>query len=125
MLSEFGKFLRKIRIDRGELLRDMAEKLGVTASYLSAVETGKRNIPETWVDMLVDLYRLDAATQMAISEAAARSAKAIKLELGAASVEKREAAVMFARQFDGLDESDAIQIRELLTSFINKGDQKQ
>jgi transcriptional regulator with XRE-family HTH domain len=45
MLTEFGQYLRKIRIDCGDLLKDMADKLGVTSSYLSAVETGKRNVP--------------------------------------------------------------------------------
>lgn len=45
-LTEFGKFSRKLRIDNGELLKDMAIKLNVTVSYLSAVEIGKRNIPE-------------------------------------------------------------------------------
>ena len=47
-LTEFGKFSRKLRIDNGELLKDMAIKLNVTVSYLSAVEIGKRNIPEKW-----------------------------------------------------------------------------
>ena len=38
MLTSLGKFLRKLRIDRGEILKDMADKLGVTVSFLSAVE---------------------------------------------------------------------------------------
>ena len=44
MLTEFGKILRKLRIDRQELLRDMAKNLEVSSAYLSAVETGKRKI---------------------------------------------------------------------------------
>ena len=42
MLTALGRFLRKIRIDRNELLKDMADKLEVSASFLSAVENGKR-----------------------------------------------------------------------------------
>ena len=42
MLTALGKFLRKLRIDNGEILKDMADKLGVTASFLSAVENGKK-----------------------------------------------------------------------------------
>ena len=38
MLTNFGKALRKLRIDNNELLKDMALKLEVTVSYLSAVE---------------------------------------------------------------------------------------
>ncbi|KHF28295.1 Helix-turn-helix domain protein [Anoxybacillus sp. BCO1] len=50
MLTEFGRFCRKLRIDNGELLKHMADKLGVTSSYLSAVENGKRNVPQDWVE---------------------------------------------------------------------------
>ena len=42
MITRFGKELRKIRIDHGEILKDMAEKLQVTPSFLSSVEVGKK-----------------------------------------------------------------------------------
>ena len=45
MLTALGRFLRKIRIDRNELLKDMADKLEVSASFLSAVENGKKSMP--------------------------------------------------------------------------------
>ena len=44
MLTELGKILRKIRIDRQELLRDMAGTLGVSVAYLSAVEEKPRQV---------------------------------------------------------------------------------
>ena len=34
-LTPFGKAARKIRIDRGETLGDMAEELGISAAFLS------------------------------------------------------------------------------------------
>ena len=33
MLTAFGKEVRKIRLDRGELLKTMADSLGVKSSY--------------------------------------------------------------------------------------------
>lgn len=42
MLTAFGKEVRKIRLDRGELLKTMADSLGVKSSYLSAIEHGKK-----------------------------------------------------------------------------------
>ena len=50
MTTEFGKMLRKLRIDCDENIRDMAFNLDITASYLSAIECGKRNIPKNLVD---------------------------------------------------------------------------
>ena len=46
MITEFGKLLRIIRINTGDSARTMAEKFGMSPSYLSTIENGKRNIPE-------------------------------------------------------------------------------
>ena len=46
MITNFGKFLRKLRIDNNEFLKDMAARLGVTVAYLSAIEHGKRDVPD-------------------------------------------------------------------------------
>ena len=51
MLTSIGRFLKKLRIDRGEILKDMAEKLDVTVSFLSAVENGKKHMPSAWNDL--------------------------------------------------------------------------
>ncbi|MBQ4504903.1 MAG: helix-turn-helix transcriptional regulator, partial [Firmicutes bacterium] len=47
MLTEFGKMCRKMRIDRNELLAEMAGRVGVSPAFLSAVENGKRNVPDS------------------------------------------------------------------------------
>lgn len=57
-LTEVGKFLRKLRVDNGELLKDMAIKLNVTPSFLSMVETGRRNIPKKWEEEIKEIYSL-------------------------------------------------------------------
>ena len=59
MLTAFGKLCRKIRIDCGEIMRDMSEKLGVTPAFLSAVENGNKNIPGAWKEKLIELYSLN------------------------------------------------------------------
>ena len=60
MLTSFGRQLRYIRRDNYQLLKDMAGLLNVSSSYLSAVEMGKRNVPEGWPDKIGELYKLDA-----------------------------------------------------------------
>ncbi len=119
MLTDFGRYLRKLRIDCGELIKDMAAKLEVTASYLSAVETGKRNIPAGWVQQIADLYGLDEAQHAALGKAAVNSARSVKLELEHLSAERKEAAILFAREFGGLDDAAIDKIREIIK---NKGD---
>ena len=58
-LTEFWKFLRKLRIDNEELLKDMSVKLNVTPSFLSMVETGRRSIPKKWEEEIEKIYSLN------------------------------------------------------------------
>ena len=57
MATTFGKELRKLRIDKDENIHDMAKKLGISISYLSAIEAGSRNIPSDMVDKMVSFIK--------------------------------------------------------------------
>jgi transcriptional regulator with XRE-family HTH domain len=114
MLTKFGMYLRKLRIDNGELLKDMADKLGVTPSYLSAIETGKRNIPGDWVDKIAALYNLDMIERDQLADTAANSVKSVTLDLENTATPRRETALLFAREFDKVDDSTIKTIRNLL-----------
>ena len=48
-LTEFGKAVRKARIEADITLAEMAEDLEVTSPYLSGLETGRKKIPSEWV----------------------------------------------------------------------------
>lgn len=114
MLTGFGKELRKLRIMAGELIRDMADKLEVTASYLSAVETGKRQVPDGWVETISTLYNLSPEDQKKLQNAADSSALSIKLNLTGMDDRRRQTAVLFAREFGDFDDQKIEQIRMLL-----------
>jgi len=114
MLTEFGRHLRKLRIDCDEYLKDMADKLGVTSSYLSAVETGKRNIPCGWVEKICQLYSLDMLYQEDLQDAAIKSARTATMDLSNATPKRKEAALLFARTFEEVDDSTIETIRKLL-----------
>jgi len=115
MLTEFGQFLRKLRIDCDELLKDMAGVLGVTSSYLSAVETGKRNIPENWVEKICQHYNLDMIDRELLTVAAFNSTKTVTMDLSNMVPKRRETASLFARKFDNVDDSVIEDIRKLLS----------
>src|SRR3712207_9373637 len=46
-MTPFGERVRRLRRERGLLLKDMAAHLGVSSAYLSALERGERGRP-TW-----------------------------------------------------------------------------
>ena len=114
MLTDFGRFLRKIRIDYGEILKDMADKLNVSAAYLSAVEMGKRNIPEQWVDKISQLYNLSEEEKSNLKNVADSSAKSITLSFENISNSRKETAILFAREFENVDAETLDKIKKLL-----------
>lgn len=114
MLTKFGKELRKIRLDRDELLRDMADKLDVTVAYLSAVENGKRKVPDEWIPKIVDLYELDDDVAEKLQKFAYEERNDLKLNLSNITSEQRELAYSFARRFKNLSSSDVIEMKKIL-----------
>lgn len=114
MLTRFGKFCRKLRIDKGELLKDMADKLNVTPSYLSAVENGKRNIPNEWIYQLSDLYSLNDIDRLEIKKAAEESQQNIKIDLKSYNGEDRNLMMALAREFKDFDEETKDSLKQML-----------
>lgn len=57
-ISEYGEFLKHLRIDKREMLKNMADKLGIKSSYLSAIESGTRDIPPTLTEQICSKYGL-------------------------------------------------------------------
>ena len=48
-VTEYGKIVRKARIDADLTMLDMAEDLGVSSAYLSALEVGRKRVPENFL----------------------------------------------------------------------------
>ncbi|OCG32932.1 MULTISPECIES: helix-turn-helix domain-containing protein [Orbaceae] len=56
-LTEFGKVVRKARIDTGYTLLTMSKELKTTPAYLSGLETGLKKIPKNWVEKIEDFFK--------------------------------------------------------------------
>ncbi|VTM90552.1 Uncharacterised protein [Raoultella ornithinolytica] len=57
-LTEFGKAVRKARIDTDCTLLTMAQTLGVTSAFLSGLETGSKKIPKKWVKEIQAFFKV-------------------------------------------------------------------
>jgi len=117
MITEFGRILRNIRMDCNELLKDMADKLNITSSYLSAIEHGKREIPEGFVNDIICLYNLNGGVAAEVKRVAANSKLTLKLDLNGRRDNAKNLANAFARKLGDLDD---IQINEMM-SILKKG----
>lgn len=114
MLTSLGQFLRKLRLENGEILRTMAEKLGVTSAFLSAVENGKKKMPLSWYEKLPLLYTFSEQQQDALKKAVMESSDVVELSLHNVPFGRRDLAISFARRFDSLDEETSQMIFDLL-----------
>jgi len=113
MATAFGKFCRMLRIKHDEVLRDMALKLGVSSSYLSAVENGKRPTPPSWRNVLIQLYLLTNQESIELDDAINQSQQKVEFNLNIFSDKDRDILLAFARQCDSADDDTKISLKNL------------
>lgn len=107
MLTEFGKLLRKLRIDHDLTLGALGKKLDVSAAYLSAIETGKKPVPTSLLQQLQSVLRLGEGEMQRLERAASTSMNEVVVGLrGRRSNKARELAVAFARRFETMSNEE-------------------
>ena len=110
MATAFGKELRKLRIDKDENIHDMAKKLGISISYLSAIEAGSRNIPDRMVEKIIDKYQLNKERGEALMQAEAESSTEIGIDLSQVSLEQRKLVFALSRKLNDISDEDCLNI---------------
>ena len=117
-MSRLGVFLKKLRIERGEILYDMATRLGVSPAFLSAVENSKRSAPATWLDIISVEYSLSEAQYRELADIISESIRQIRLDVSQVDTQKRNCALTFARNFDDFSDEE---IRNLMAIMEKRG----
>jgi transcriptional regulator with XRE-family HTH domain len=79
-LTEFGKAIRKARLDLGETLMTMAQQLNVSPAYLSGLETGRKNISNEWVKKLNTFFTSKNFEVPLLAELAELSNKLVSID---------------------------------------------
>jgi transcriptional regulator with XRE-family HTH domain len=114
MINNLGKYLRKLRIDKGEVLKDMADNLKVSSAFLSSVENGKKKMPNSWFDSFKSVYHLTDSQMDELRQAVSESSESIEINIKEVDCDSKRLAISFARKFDSLDEETTKAIFELL-----------
>ena len=112
--TKFGEQFRILRIKNHEVLADATKFLHATSSFISAVETGKKNVPDKWLDLICEHYSLNEKERHSLMEAIEESKTSLKIDMGTAGAAQRSVAIQFQRSFDGLDEETAKEIMKIL-----------
>lgn len=114
MRTKLGDFLRNIRLKANISLRKMATDLGISPAFLSAVENGKKKMPDSWFSLIPDTYNLSDNETDEFKDTAYESFETVELNLAKASDANKKFAIRFARRFDEIDEKTCEQLLELL-----------
>lgn len=114
MATELGKFLRKLRIDRDELLKDMASRIGIASSTLSSIETGRRNPSRDFEEKLISEYEIVGSQLDQLKSVMLQSRNEISIKLSDMSTDDQCLAASFARKFENLSQDDKDRIRRIL-----------
>ena len=115
MLTSFGIAIRKIRLDRGLKLRDMADRLDLTSAFVSAVETGRKSIPQGYVEAVTQALGLSETETRDLRRAADETRTTVDVDNLAA--ESRELVASFARRVNQLPPDFLESLRKLLKSL--------
>ena len=114
--TKFGELVRILRIRHHEVMGDMAKKLGVMVPFLSALESGKKNVPVDLIRRIVECYALTDAEEKELMQAAEESKTQYKISAIGAGINQHKAALQFARSFEKMDDETALKVLELLNS---------
>lgn len=100
MITPFGVAARKIRLDKGLRLLDLARTLGLSSSFISAVETGRKPIPADYVRSVARALGLSREETLDLEKAADQSRSMVDVDGLRGS--QRELVAAFARKLDEL-----------------------
>jgi transcriptional regulator with XRE-family HTH domain len=111
--NPFGKEIAKLRIDRGMLLKEFANLIGVSASRLSNVEFGERPVPEDWFNTICTKLELTLPEMANLKKAILRSKRTYRISVE--NDEQREVLVAFIENLENIDHEKSKMIIEAVT----------
>jgi Zn-dependent peptidase ImmA (M78 family)/transcriptional regulator with XRE-family HTH domain len=118
-LTPFGVAIRKLRLDKGMRLLDLAAQLNVSAAYVSAIETGRKTIPDGYVLAVGRAMKLSTEELSTLRRAADRTRKEVRIEK--LPEDQRELVAAFARRLDKVPPALIAELKKfVLKSFSNE-----
>jgi transcriptional regulator with XRE-family HTH domain len=111
-LTPFGIAVRKLRLEKGQRLLDMAHAVGKSVAFLSAIETGRKPIPDGFVALIGQSLDLTGDEIRKLRVAADQTRKEVRVDK--LSSQDRELVAAFARRLDDVPETLRIALRKIV-----------
>lgn len=121
MRTKLGDLLRSIRMKADISLRKMASSLDVSPAFLSAVENGKKKMPDAWLSLIPETYNLSTDEIEEFKDIAYESFDTVAVNIANASEANKKLAIRFARRFEDIDEKTSEELLTILESKLKEG----
>jgi transcriptional regulator with XRE-family HTH domain len=108
----FGSLLRNLREQAGKSLKDLAGHMGWSVVYLSDVERGRRNPPS--VENIKKLAEALGIQSTGLLDTANKQRNRVELSIEPDDCAITDAALMLARRWTELTDSEAREIMKIL-----------
>ena len=119
MISKFGLYIREIREKENDSLRQMAIKLGISATFLSAMEVGRKQIPLEYIEKIKGIYDLTEEQVMQLEDSIYETNERLPIELALMNDAQKDVSLMFARRIKTADENLLRKLKEALLDEEN------
>lgn len=114
LVSEYGKILRKIRIDKGLTMAQMAKAAGITSAYLSTIERGNRNIPKYLTQNVINHYELSNEQVAELQKAEYLSTNSVEIELSGVNLDKKALVLSLAKNLKSMTYEQVEMIKNIV-----------
>ena len=113
MTTPFGRKVREMRHQSGTTLKDLADALGVSQAYLSALETGRRPTPAR-VDQICAYFGIIWDEAEALKDLARLSQPRITIDTTGLSPDATELANRLSQRIRRLDAKTVRRLLDIL-----------
>lgn len=118
--TSLGIFLAKYRVDKGYKQKDMARCLGISSTFLSAIEMGSKSYPKNFGDKLISVYKFTNAEIAELIRCLNRSHSSVKFVLANAANNKRELINNLYNVLKYLTDEDICNINNIINIVMDR-----
>jgi transcriptional regulator with XRE-family HTH domain len=102
MITTLGKELKKLRIDLGLTLMGMAKAMEMSSSFLSAIETGRKRVPDNFLNTLTSSFGGVQVDRNKFEVLINQARKEVRMSIDNSNYEDAALATALARRFGDL-----------------------
>lgn len=114
MTTQLGKELKKLRIDLGMTLMDMAKEINVSAAFLSSIETGRKRVPDNFLETLASNFDAVAEQRNKYEILINQARQEVRMSVSGTNYEDAELATALARRFGSLSAEEKQQLMSII-----------